>query len=145
MNRMLTNNDVQYYSGLDSSASLLVMSHLQSLAKRGITVVVVIHQPSSRCFQYCDDVFLLSRGRCLYNGSARTMADTFAALGHQCPAYFNIAEFGKLPIKFFLGKKSALKLLQNNNVYALPKHFPWPPTEKFLCESYFLIRICSSF
>lgn len=82
-------------SGLDSNASLMVMGHLQSLARRGITVVVVIHQPSSRCFQFCDDVFLLSRGCCLYNGSAREMAETFALLGHQCPPYFNIAEFGK--------------------------------------------------
>uniref|UniRef100_A0A1B6F7Y9 ABC transporter domain-containing protein n=1 Tax=Cuerna arida TaxID=1464854 RepID=A0A1B6F7Y9_9HEMI len=94
---LITNPPVMFFdeptSGLDSSASLMVMEHLQSLAQTGITVVVVIHQPSSRCFQYCDDVLLLSCGRSLYNGPANTLADTFAALGYHCPPYFNIAEF----------------------------------------------------
>ncbi|XP_054262940.1 ATP-binding cassette sub-family G member 1-like isoform X1 [Macrosteles quadrilineatus] len=94
---LITNPPVMFFdeptSGLDSTASLMVMDHLKSLAQRGITVVVVIHQPSSRCFQKVDDVFLLSRGQCLYNGPACNMVETFAALGHECPPYFNIAEF----------------------------------------------------
>ncbi|KAG8326265.1 hypothetical protein J6590_046532 [Homalodisca vitripennis] len=94
---LITNPPVMFFdeptSGLDSSASLMVMEHLQSLAQTGITVVVVIHQPSSRCFQYCDDVLLLSCGRSLFNGPANTLADTFATLGYHCPPFFNIAEF----------------------------------------------------
>uniref|UniRef100_A0A1B6E7K8 ABC-2 type transporter transmembrane domain-containing protein n=1 Tax=Clastoptera arizonana TaxID=38151 RepID=A0A1B6E7K8_9HEMI len=70
------------------------MKHLKKLAKdKGITVIAVIHQPSSVVFQLCDDVFLMSRGQCLYNGPAQDLGSHLFKFGFQCQPFYNIAEF----------------------------------------------------
>ena len=81
-------------SGLDSSSSLQVISHLRSLAQGGRTIVCIIHQPSSRLFEMFDDLYLLSEGRCLYSGPISEMTAVFREAGFECPQYYNRADFG---------------------------------------------------
>lgn len=81
-------------SGLDSSSSVQVVSHLKTLAHGGRTVVCVIHQPSSRLFEMFDDVLILVEGQTLYNGTVTDMVPFFESAGHQCPNYYNRADFG---------------------------------------------------
>ena len=71
------------------------MAHLQSLARAGRTVAVVLHQPSSRLFQLFDDLLVLGGGRSLYCGPAAQAAPAFSAAGFPCPTFYNIADFGE--------------------------------------------------
>lgn len=82
-------------SGLDSSSSYQVIQHLKELASRGHTIVVTLHQPSSRLLELIDDVLVMSNGQCLYNGPLESMVDTFKSAGFECPQYYNRADFGE--------------------------------------------------
>lgn len=84
-----------HFSGLDSSSSVQVVSHLKALSRGGRTVVCVIHQPSSRLFEMFDDIYLLVDGQCLYNGTVDDMVPVLENAGFKCPKYYNRADFGK--------------------------------------------------
>jgi len=94
---LVTNPPIMFFdeptSGLDSFSSLQVMTHLQSLARAGRTIIVVIHSPSSRLLELIDDLLLLSGGRTIYNGTLDDLLPTFSAIGLQCPQYYNRADF----------------------------------------------------
>lgn len=94
---LLTNPSVLYLdeptSGLDSTIALQLVHTLKMLAKGGRTVITSIHQPSSRCFAAFDDVSLMTRGRCIYNGVADGMIEYFETLGAKIPVGTNVAEF----------------------------------------------------
>lgn len=71
-----------------------MIKHLRELAHDGRTVICVIHQPSSSLFQLFDDVYLLSNGYCIYNGSLVDMVDAFKQAGFNCPtSYYNRADY----------------------------------------------------
>lgn len=56
-------------SGLDSSTALSVIDSLKQLAcKQNCTVVMTIHQPSTRLFNLLDRVLFLSAGQVTYFG-----------------------------------------------------------------------------
>jgi ABC-type cobalamin/Fe3+-siderophores transport system ATPase subunit len=58
-------------SGLDSTIALRIIDIAKSLSKNGITVVMEIHQPSSRLYVKFDKLMLLSEGHCTYLGQAQ--------------------------------------------------------------------------
>mmetsp|Transcript_10208 Transcript_10208/g.28568 ORF Transcript_10208/g.28568 Transcript_10208/m.28568 type:complete len:599 (+) Transcript_10208:120-1916(+) len=81
-------------SGLDSTAAMQVIEHLRDVAKKGHTVVMSIHQASSRAYGLFDSLCLLSKGQQVYFGPTTDVAiEHFAAHGHACPRYSNPAEF----------------------------------------------------
>lgn len=94
---LVTNPPIMYFdeptSGLDSSSSLQVIQHLRQLAARGHTVVVTLHQPSSRLLELVDDILVMANGQTLYNGPLLSMVDTFRDAGFECPHYYNRADF----------------------------------------------------
>ncbi|KAI5741580.1 hypothetical protein M8J76_015110 [Diaphorina citri] len=94
---LVTNPPLMYFdeptSGLDSSSSLQVIQHLRELASKGHTVVVTLHQPSSRLLEFIDDVLVMANGQCLYNGPLEFMVETFKSAGFECPQYYNRADF----------------------------------------------------
>ena len=56
-------------SGLDSTASKQVIQGVQRVARDGVTVAAVIHQPSYETFCMFDDLILLAKGgRTVYFG-----------------------------------------------------------------------------
>eukprot|EP00756_Hemistasia_phaeocysticola_P029706 Hpha_TRINITY_DN16247_c1_g1::TRINITY_DN16247_c1_g1_i1::g.15438::m.15438 len=79
---LLTNPSVLFLdeptSGLDSKAAEDVIRVLRALAKSGKTIVCTIHQPSWKLFQKFDRLFLLCKGRAVYDGPT-----------HLVPAYAN--------------------------------------------------------
>uniref|UniRef100_A0A1S4H190 ATP-binding cassette transporter (ABC transporter) family G member 16 n=2 Tax=Anopheles gambiae TaxID=7165 RepID=A0A1S4H190_ANOGA len=80
-------------SGLDSVAAMELISYVKTVAAEGRTVVCVIHQPSSSLFQLFDDLYLLAGGVCIYSGPLDGMVGMFAEAGHQCPKFYNRADF----------------------------------------------------
>lgn len=94
---LLTNPPLMFLdeptSGLDSISAVQVVSHLRDLARAGRTIVCVIHQPSSRLLEFFDDLYVISKGQCIYRGPVEEIVEKFQEAGYQCPQYYNRADF----------------------------------------------------
>lgn len=82
-------------SGLDSTAALQAINTLKEIAKSGVTVVAVLHQPRIEIFRELDDVILLlPGGRTAYIGPCNEAKPYFESLGFEvgvtvdCLIYF---------------------------------------------------------
>lgn len=80
-------------SGLDSTTAQRIVSKLWELAKGGRTVVMTIHQPSSRLFYMFHKVLLLSEGNSLYFGEGARVMEYFASIGFEPSVAMNPADF----------------------------------------------------
>ncbi|KQJ89195.1 ABC transporter G family member 25 [Brachypodium distachyon] len=88
-------------SGLDSTAAARLVDTLSRLAagKGGAggfarrTVVMSVHQPSSRVYRKFDSVLLLAEGRCLYHGPGRDAMEYFGSVGFRPGFHVNPADF----------------------------------------------------
>jgi ABC-type multidrug transport system ATPase subunit len=80
-------------TGLDSTSAYQVIKTLQSLARRGRTIIVTIHQPRSEIYSLFDNIILLTRGSLAYAGSAKDCLSYFANLEHEMPPFTNPAEY----------------------------------------------------
>ncbi|KAF8820465.1 ATP-binding cassette G family transporter [Cardiosporidium cionae] len=81
-------------SGLDASLAFDTLKLLVTLAKRGNrTIICTVHQPRSQAFSMFDQLLLLSSGKTVYYGPAKTALDHFQDLGYPCPPNFNPADF----------------------------------------------------
>ncbi|CAI9752777.1 unnamed protein product [Fraxinus pennsylvanica] len=80
-------------SGLDSTAAFRLVVTLAALAKKGKTLVMSVHQPSSRVYQMFDSVLVLSEGRCIYFGKGDEAMSYFESIGFSQSFAMNPAEF----------------------------------------------------
>ncbi|OMO80346.1 ABC transporter-like protein [Corchorus capsularis] len=80
-------------SGLDSTTAQRIVSTLLELAKGGRTVVLTIHQPSSRLFYMFHKVLLLSEGNPLYFGQGSAAMDYFSSIGFAPSVAMNPSDF----------------------------------------------------
>ena len=80
-------------SGLDSATAVAVVQCVKSLADRGCTVAMSIHQPRYSIFKLLDHVILLSDGLIIYQGSPHGVIEHFAKVGFICEANNNPADF----------------------------------------------------
>lgn len=80
-------------TGLDSTVAKRIVLTLWELARGGRTVVMTIHQPSSRLFYMFDKVLLLSEGTCLYFGKGECAMEYFSSLGYAPLRDMNPADF----------------------------------------------------
>lgn len=79
-------------SGLDSSTALIICRLLQRQARRGMSVLATIHQPSSELFQLFDRVILLSEGHTVFNGPPSQVKPYFEQYGLKMQNYSNPAD-----------------------------------------------------
>jgi ABC-type multidrug transport system ATPase subunit len=81
-------------SGLDSTTAARIVGTLRRMAAEGArTVVVTIHQPSSRLYHMFDKVLLLSAdGRPIYYGRTADTLAYFASVGFASPLSVNPAD-----------------------------------------------------
>ncbi|XP_022717046.1 LOW QUALITY PROTEIN: ABC transporter G family member 9-like [Durio zibethinus] len=80
-------------SGLDSTTAQRIVSTLLELAKGGRTVVLTIHQPSSRLFYMFHKILLLSEGNPLYFGQGSAAMDYFSSIGYAPSVAMNPSDF----------------------------------------------------
>ncbi|ONK75966.1 uncharacterized protein A4U43_C03F22430 [Asparagus officinalis] len=80
-------------SGLDSTTAQRIVSTLWELSKGGRTVVMTIHQPSSRLFYMFHKLLLLSDGNPVYFGKGSEALDYFARIGYVPAVPMNPADF----------------------------------------------------
>ncbi|WCJ42026.1 ABC-2 type transporter family protein [Euphorbia peplus] len=80
-------------SGLDSTSANKLLQVLQGLAKAGRTIIITIHQPSSRMFHMFDKLLLISEGYPVYYGKARESIEYFSSLNFIPEIAMNPAEF----------------------------------------------------
>lgn len=80
-------------SGLDSTIALRILEIARGLSQNGMTVVMAIHQPSSRLYEKFDKLMLLSQGHCTYLGQAQHAMNYFHGLGFKPLIEMNPPEF----------------------------------------------------
>jgi ABC-type multidrug transport system ATPase subunit len=86
-------------SGLDSYNAAIVMEVCRKLTRsttddgrRAASVLMSIHQPSSRLFDMMDSIILLMKGRVLYQGpSGELVLQYFEQRGYPLPVNYNPA------------------------------------------------------
>lgn len=83
-------------SGLDSLSAALCVRLLHNLAHEGRIIVCTIHQPEALVYEQFDHVYVLTDGKCTYQGSAaNTISYLQNSIGLRCPQYHNPADFCK--------------------------------------------------
>ncbi|KAI3965770.1 hypothetical protein MKX01_010727 [Papaver californicum] len=78
---------------LDSTSAQQVVTLLWELAKGGRTVLMSIHQPSSRLYYMFNKILVLSEGNPLYFGKGNETMDYFAGIGYSPSVTMNPADF----------------------------------------------------
>ena len=79
-------------SGLDSSTALRICQMLKKEARRGMSVMATIHQPSANIFFLFDRVILLSEGYMIYNGPPSLVKEYFEKQGLRMSRFSNPAD-----------------------------------------------------
>ncbi|XP_038906339.1 ABC transporter G family member 9 [Benincasa hispida] len=81
-------------SGLDSTTAQRIVSTLWEVANNGgRTVVMTIHQPSSRLFYMFHKILLLSEGNTMYFGKGSEAMEYFSTLGYSPSVPMNPSDF----------------------------------------------------
>ncbi|KAK1422096.1 hypothetical protein QVD17_24980 [Tagetes erecta] len=80
-------------SGLDSTSAQSVIEKVHNIARAGSTVVLTIHQPSSRIQLLLDHLIILARGQLMYQGSPKDVGHHLGRMGRKVPKGENHIEF----------------------------------------------------
>ncbi|KAF7037271.1 hypothetical protein CFC21_047686 [Triticum aestivum] len=79
-------------SGLDSTSAHSVIEKVHDIACAGSTVVLTIHQPSSRILQLLDHLIILARGQLMYSGGPKEVTAHLGRMGRKVPKGENSIE-----------------------------------------------------
>ncbi|XP_041017855.1 ABC transporter G family member STR2-like [Juglans microcarpa x Juglans regia] len=80
-------------SGLDSTSAHSVIEKVHHIARSGSTVILTIHQPSSRIQLLLDHLIILARGQLMYQGSPKDVMHHLARIGRKVPKGENSIEY----------------------------------------------------
>lgn len=80
-------------TGLDVVAIKQCISMLKLLARQGRTIICTIHQPTASHFQLFDQVYVLAKGQCVYQGASQQLVPFMASVGLRCPKHYNPADY----------------------------------------------------
>lgn len=94
--QMLSNPSVLFLdevtTGLDATSAFQLVRTLKTLAGKGRTIVVTIHQPRSEIWGLFDHLLLLTGGSLVYSGPVDRCLPYFEDLGYGLPPFVNPAE-----------------------------------------------------
>lgn len=94
--QMLSNPSVLFLdevtTGLDATSAFQLIRTLKTLASKGRTIVVTIHQPRSEIWGFFDHLLLLTGGSLVYSGPVDRCLPYFEDLGYGLPPFVNPAE-----------------------------------------------------
>lgn len=76
-------------SGLDATAASSIMRTLKAIARIGISVIVIIHQPRMEIFEMLDQLILLANGQIIYEGAEDYVQQFFENVGFTFPPHAN--------------------------------------------------------
>ncbi|RTE76230.1 hypothetical protein BHE90_009303 [Fusarium euwallaceae] len=79
-------------SGLDATAASSIMRTLKAIAKLGISIIVIIHQPRTEIFELFDNLILLGNGQTIYEGPQPEAQAYFEGMGFHFPEHSNHAD-----------------------------------------------------
>ncbi|KAL5705520.1 Cystathionine gamma-synthase [Ranunculus cassubicifolius] len=80
-------------SGLDSTSAHSVIDKVHDIARAGSTVILTIHQPSSRIQTLLDHLIILARGQLMFQGSPKNVTLHLGRLGRKVPKGENSIEY----------------------------------------------------
>ncbi|KAJ7953482.1 ABC transporter-like protein [Quillaja saponaria] len=80
-------------SGLDSTSAHSVIEKVHHIARSGSTVILTIHQPSSRIQLLLDHLIILARGQLMFQGSPKDVALHLGRMGRKVPKGENSIEY----------------------------------------------------
>ncbi|KAK0187369.1 P-loop containing nucleoside triphosphate hydrolase protein [Armillaria mellea] len=80
-------------TGLDATSAFHLVKTLKSLAQKGRTIIMTLHQPRSEVFLMLDRVMLLSQGHALYTGVSSEAIPWFERLAHPLELHVNPADY----------------------------------------------------
>ncbi|PBK66494.1 P-loop containing nucleoside triphosphate hydrolase protein [Armillaria solidipes] len=80
-------------TGLDATSAFHLVKTLKSLAQKGRTVIMTLHQPRSEAFLMLDRVMILSQGHALYTGVSSASIPWFERLVHPLELHVNPADY----------------------------------------------------
>lgn len=85
-------------TGLDEVTAAQCVSLLRDMAhQNNRTVVCTIHQPSSAMFKLFDSIYVLAKGRCVFQGSPDALVAYLEFINAKCPVNYNPADYSKHP------------------------------------------------
>ncbi|KAI0120945.1 hypothetical protein BJ170DRAFT_153412 [Xylariales sp. AK1849] len=79
-------------SGLDATAASSIMQTLKAIARLGISVIVIIHQPRMEIFEMLDNLILLGNGQIIYEGPEDEVQQFFQGVGFRFPEHSNFGD-----------------------------------------------------
>ncbi|KAK0502129.1 P-loop containing nucleoside triphosphate hydrolase protein [Armillaria luteobubalina] len=80
-------------TGLDATSAYHLVKTLKSLAQKGRTVIMTLHQPRSEAFLLLDRVMVLSQGHTLYAGVSSGAIPWFEGLAYPLELHVNPADY----------------------------------------------------
>ncbi|KAF9609662.1 hypothetical protein IFM89_017841 [Coptis chinensis] len=80
-------------SGLDSTSAHSVIEKVHDIARSGSTVILTIHQPSSRIQMLLDHLIILARGQLMFQGSPKDVTLHLGRMGRKVPKGENSIEY----------------------------------------------------
>lgn len=85
-------------TGLDSFTAHDLVCTLNELAqRRGMIIIMTVHQPRSDIFCLFDQICILSQGSVVYFGPRDQLVPHFTSAGFPCPTYSNpLDHYGEL-------------------------------------------------
>jgi ATP-binding cassette, subfamily G (WHITE), eye pigment precursor transporter len=80
-------------SGLDSFNAQHLVEVLVQQAKMGKTIIMTIHQPSSKMFSMFDRLIVMCKGQIVFQGPTNKAISYFEEAGFSCPDWINPPEY----------------------------------------------------
>ncbi len=82
-----------FYSGLDEVTASQCIRLLKNLARQGKTVICTIHQPSAISFALFDNVYVLAKGKCVYQGVPDAIVTYMSQASFICPKHYSPSDY----------------------------------------------------